>query len=62
MLDLGLGRNVFVPPSGHIAGVWARNDDSRGVHKAPANEVIRGAVALETQLTKGEQDLLNRSG
>ncbi|MFB4195833.1 phage tail sheath family protein [Streptomyces carpaticus] len=62
VLDLGLGRNVFVPPSGHIAGVWARNDDSRGVHKAPANEVIRGAVALETQLTKGEQDLLNPIG
>ncbi|MFF2376287.1 phage tail sheath family protein, partial [Streptomyces xiamenensis] len=62
VLDLGQGRNVFVPPSGHIAGVWARNDDSRGVHKAPANEVIRGAVALQTQLTKGEQDLLNPIG
>ncbi|MFE0690781.1 phage tail sheath family protein, partial [Streptomyces xiamenensis] len=62
VLDLGQGRNVFVPPSGHIAGVWARNDDSRGVHKAPANEVIRGAVALQTQLTKGEQDLLNPVG
>ena len=37
-------RNAFVPPSGHIAGIWARNDDTRGVHKAPANEVVRGAI------------------
>ncbi|MER5988942.1 phage tail sheath subtilisin-like domain-containing protein [Streptomyces sp. NPDC001787] len=56
------GRPVLVPPSGHIAGVWARNDDTRGVHKAPANEVVRGAVALQTQLTKGEHDLLNPIG
>ena len=34
----------FVPPSGHMAGIWGRNDDTRGVHKAPANEVVRGAV------------------
>ncbi|MEV0679705.1 phage tail sheath subtilisin-like domain-containing protein [Actinosynnema sp. NPDC050436] len=52
----------FVPPSGHLAGVWARTDGTRGVHKAPANEVVRGAVALETQLTKAEQELLNPIG
>ena len=52
----------FVPPSGHIAGIWARNDDTRGVHKAPANEVVRGAIALEIQITKGEHDLLNPVG
>ena len=52
----------YVPPSGHVAGIWARNDDTRGVHKAPANEVIRGAVDLETQITKNEQDLLNPNG
>ncbi|MFC0602339.1 phage tail sheath family protein [Streptomyces palmae] len=62
VFDPGAGRNTFVPPSGHIAGVWARNDESRGVHKAPANEVIRGAVALQTQITKGEHDLLNPIG
>ncbi|WKX68909.1 phage tail sheath subtilisin-like domain-containing protein [Streptomyces sp. XD-27] len=62
VFDPGAGRNAFVPPSGHIAGVWARNDDARGVHKAPANEVVRGAVALQTQLTKGEHDLLNPIG
>ncbi|BCJ56890.1 phage tail sheath family protein [Micromonospora endophytica] len=56
------GTNRFMPPSGHLAGVWARNDGSRGVHKAPANEVIRGAVALETQLTRTEQELLNPLG
>ncbi|OLF09773.1 phage tail protein [Actinophytocola xinjiangensis] len=56
------GRNTTVPPSGHIAGVWARNDVERGVHKAPANEVIRGAVDLDYGLSKGEQDLLNPIG
>lgn len=62
VFDPAAGRNAFVPPSGHIAGVWARNDGSRGVHKAPANEVVRGAVALQTQITKGEHDLLNPIG
>ncbi|MGW1769893.1 phage tail sheath family protein [Streptomyces sp. NPDC002073] len=52
----------FVPPSGAMAGVWARNDETRGVHKAPANEVVRGAVDLAVHLTKGEQDLLNPIG
>jgi phage tail sheath protein FI len=40
-------REIFVPPSGHVAGIWARSDSMRGVHKAPANEVVRGAVGLE---------------
>ncbi|WP_181766740.1 phage tail sheath family protein [Streptomyces albidus (ex Kaewkla and Franco 2022)] len=62
VFDAGAGRNTLVPPSGHVAGVWARNDETRGVHKAPANEVLRGAVALQTQLTKGEHDLLNPIG
>ena len=56
------GTNKFVPPSGHMAGVWARNDDTRGVHKAPANEVVRGAISLQTQITKAEHDLLNPVG
>jgi hypothetical protein len=54
--------NIFVPPSGHIAGIWGRNDDSRGVHKAPANEVVRGAISVETNTTKSEHDLLNPHG
>ncbi|MFP8940283.1 phage tail sheath family protein [Streptomyces fenghuangensis] len=62
VFDPAAGRNVPVPPSGHIAGVWARSDAERGVHKAPANEVVRGAVDLEFRLSKGEQDLLNPIG
>ena len=53
VFDPATGQNVFVPPSGHIAGIWARNDDTRGVHKAPANEVVRGAIALELQHHQG---------
>ena len=55
-------RPMRVPPSGHIAGVWARVDDTRGVHKAPANEVIRGANGLAFQITHAEQGELNRNG
>ncbi len=62
VFDPASGRNRLVPPSGHVAGVWARSDSERGVHKAPANEVIRGAVDLELSLSKGEQDLLNPVG
>jgi len=58
----GNGNMVHIPPSGHIAGIYARNDTTRGVHKAPANEVIRGAVGLECQITKSEQDSLNPIG
>lgn len=54
--------NVFVPPSGHIAGVYSRVDSERGVHKAPANEIIRGALGLKYNVSKGEQDLLNPKG
>jgi hypothetical protein len=56
------GMLSFLPPSGHVAGVWGRNDDERGVHKAPANEIVRGAIDLEIQLTRNEHDLLNPVG
>ena len=56
------GTPIEVPPCGHIAGVWARNDTERGVHKAPANEVVRGALESVTQVTKGEQAVLNPIG
>ncbi len=62
VFDPVAGQGVFVPPSGHMAGVWARSDDTRGVHKAPANEVIRGAIDLDLLITKGEHDLLNPQG
>jgi phage tail sheath protein FI len=55
-------RPMSVPPSGHVAGVWARTDDQRGVHKAPANEVVMGANALSFQVTHAEQGELNRNG
>ena len=56
------GQMTMVPPGGHMAGIWARSDDTRGVHKAPANEVIRGAVDLELVITKSEHDQLNPQG
>lgn len=54
--------NVYVPPSGHMAGIYARVDSERGVHKAPANVVIRGAVGVESRLSKADQDGLNPDG
>jgi phage tail sheath protein FI len=48
-----------IPPSGHVVGVYARTDIERGVHKAPANEVVRGVVGLQRLLNKGEHDILN---
>jgi hypothetical protein len=50
-----------VPPSGHTCGVYARTDIERGVHKSPANEVVRGITGLQRILNKGEQDILNPS-
>lgn len=56
------GRNgdvLNLPPSGYVAGIYARSDVQRGVHKAPANEVVMGVRDLQVRLTKGEQDILN---
>lgn len=53
---------VNVPPSGHIAGICARTDVTRGVHKAPANEVVRGALGLVRNVTREEQAELNSNG
>jgi len=52
----------FIPASGHIMGIFARSDGERGVHKAPANEVVFGAIGLEYNVTDGEQELLNPAG
>jgi phage tail sheath protein FI len=52
----------MVPPSGHVVGVYNRTDSERGVHKAPANEILRGAIDLELKLSRGEQDTLNPIG
>lgn len=53
---------VDVAPSGHLAGIWSRSDSTRGVHKAPANEVVRGALNVSYQLTREEQGVLNQIG
>jgi phage tail sheath protein FI len=53
---------VNMPPSGHIAGIWARSDATRGVHKAPANEPVRGALNVTYLLTRDEQGVLNQNG
>lgn len=53
---------VTVPPSGHIAGMFALNDGQRGVFKAPANMVVRGALGLSQRLTDAEQGVLNPQG
>lgn len=52
-------KQVAVPPSGHVAGIFARSDATRGVHKAPANEAILGALDVEQRLSRAHQDQLN---
>lgn len=54
--------SVTIPPSGAIAGIYARNDATRGVHKAPANELVRGAIDLTHKISREEQGELNRKG
>ena len=54
--------NISVPPSGHIAGVYARVDGERGVFKTPANEVIRGTVGVSKRLSRADQAGLNPDG
>jgi Bacteriophage tail sheath protein len=53
---------VYVPPSGHVAGIYARTDEERGVHKAPANCAVLGALDLKYYISKEEQELLNPQG
>jgi uncharacterized protein len=53
------GERRVIPPSGHVLGVYARTDITRGVHKAPANEVVRGVLAFDQKLDKAAQDILN---
>ncbi len=59
VIDWASEKEISIPPSGHMAGIYARTDIERGVHKAPANEVIRNIVGLEVTVNKGEQDILN---
>ena len=56
------GARVTVPPSGHLAGIYARSDAERGVHKAPANEVVVGALGVRYPVSKILQGSLNPRG
>jgi len=60
--DPHTNRQKLVPPGGHVAGIIARSDATHGVHAAPANEPVRGAVSLQHEITKDEQDILNPKG
>ncbi|MBK8902432.1 MAG: phage tail sheath family protein [Anaerolineaceae bacterium] len=62
VLDPVTGQTIDAPPSGHIAGLYARVDATRGVFKAPANELIRGAIGVSKRLSKADQDGLNPEG
>lgn len=56
------GASLLLPPSGFVAGIFARNDVERSVAKAPANEVVRLAIGFELLINKGQQDVLNPEG
>jgi hypothetical protein len=62
ILDPVTDQEIVLPPSGFVSGIYARNDVEKGVHKAPANEVVRGALGFEISLNKGQQDVLNPEG
>jgi hypothetical protein len=55
-------REVKLPPSGFVCGIYARSDIERGVFKAPANEVVRAALRFERLISTGEQEQLNPLG
>lgn len=60
--DETIPKELALPPSGFVSGIYARNDITRGVWKAPANEVVRGALRFERDITTGEQEVLNPEG
>ncbi|SHF55498.1 phage tail sheath family protein [Streptoalloteichus hindustanus] len=71
VLDPTSRQAVLVPPSGFVAGVYAFNDTTRGVHKAPANYEVRGILTsdirpgegpLEFTVGQGQQAILNPLG
>ncbi len=62
VFDPVTGKPAAVPPSGHIAGIWARTDATRGVYKAPANESVIGALDTTRRVSAAQQDGLNPEG
>ena len=61
VFDRSANKSDYIPPSGAVLGIYSRTDSNRGVHKAPANEVVF-CTGLKTNYTKGEQDILNPEG
>lgn len=55
-------KNIQIPPSGSVTGIYARTDNTRGVHKAPANEVVSSCTGLDVQFNREEHDILNSAG
>lgn len=62
VIDPISGEEIDVPPSGLMAGIFARNDIQYGVHKSPANEVVRSAVRFEAPINTAQQESLNPNG
>jgi phage tail sheath protein FI len=62
ILDPVTNTEINVPPSGFVAGIYARNDINRAVYKAPANEVVNGAIGFEKLINKAQQEVLNPEG
>lgn len=62
VLDPVTRQEISLPPSGFVAGIYARNDVNRGVYKAPANEVVNLAIGFETMINKNQQAVLNPEG
>ncbi|MGI9055408.1 MAG: phage tail sheath family protein [Pyrinomonadaceae bacterium] len=62
ILDPVTQQEIHLPPSGFVAGIYARNDVERAVYKAPANEVVRLAIGFEKTLNKAQQEVLNPEG
>lgn len=56
------GKPIYVPPSGHMLGIWCQTDETRGIYKAPANIVPRGVLGLAYDTNFREQELLNPKG
>ncbi len=55
-------REILLPPSGFVCGIYARNDNDKGVSKSPGNEIVRGALRYETDISFAEQEVLNPHG
>jgi phage tail sheath protein FI len=62
VVDPVTNQELELPPSGFVAGIYARNDINRAVYKAPANEVVNLAIGFEKLLNKSQQDVLNPEG